>query len=270
MTVFGTVGAKVDVAYLYSEIFEQGCYERHGIELPQAATVIDVGANVGLFTLRVLERAPGATVYCIEPAPPTFACLAKNVAHFPGVQTFNVALMAEARSLEIAFYPRSPGNSTLYPNSKPEELQQFAQNASLKQVWGTNKLAAILLALVYPFRREVARYAFRRMLHGKQTFTCRAMTLDHLFEQQGLTAVDLLKVDVEGAEPDVFAGMSDAYLRRVRQIVVEISSANKPWIPSLERRLRDAGFDRVVFESIVSGGEPRSDVFPCSLYAART
>lgn len=269
MTVFSTAGAKADVEYLYQEIFEQGCYERHGIELPRAAVVIDVGANVGLFSLRVLKRAPDATVYCVEPAPPTFACLVKNLASFPGAHALNAALMSEARSFEMAFYPHTPGNSTLYPENKPEELRQFAQSASLKQVWDTNKLAAVLLGVVYPFRRRLAEIAFKRMLHGKLTFDCQAMTLNQLFVERHLTSVDLLKVDVEGAEPEVFAGLSDAHLGSVRQLVVEISPANKAWIPGFEARLRAAGFERVLLESIVAGGDPRSDVFPCSVYAAR-
>src|SRR4029079_3076700 len=49
--------------FLYQEIFEQRCYLRHGITLPDAACVFDVGAHIGLFTLFVRQESPRATVH---------------------------------------------------------------------------------------------------------------------------------------------------------------------------------------------------------------
>ena len=56
--------------------------------------VIDVGANVGHYTLRMSELAgPTGRVIAIEPVPETFALLAANVvlAPFPNVTLLNVA-----------------------------------------------------------------------------------------------------------------------------------------------------------------------------------
>jgi len=38
------------------EIFEDQCYLRHGIRLQDGATVVDIGANIGLFSLFVMSR----------------------------------------------------------------------------------------------------------------------------------------------------------------------------------------------------------------------
>ena len=37
--------------FLYREIFVDNAYFRHGIALPEDAVVVDVGANIGMFTL---------------------------------------------------------------------------------------------------------------------------------------------------------------------------------------------------------------------------
>ena len=266
-SVVGPATAKADIQYLHGEIFGQHCYERHGIRLADSRVVVDVGANVGLFALRVLELAPAATIYCFEPAPPTHACLVQNLAAHPRVEIFQAALGSGNEPLRIAYYPRTPGNSTLYPDAKPREAAQFAEHATLAQVWELSKLSCIGLALLYPLRRRLFHAAFSRVLRGEHSYPCTCMTLDQLFELRGLEQVDLLKVDVEGAERDVFEGLSDANLQRVRQLVVEISPAHKRWLEAFERRLRRAGFDNITLESLVADGEPRSDVFPCSMYA---
>ena len=64
--------------YVYREIFEDQCYLRHGITLGEAATVIDIGANIGLFSLFVRSRCPSASVFAFEPSPAAFRALRAN------------------------------------------------------------------------------------------------------------------------------------------------------------------------------------------------
>ena len=45
--------------YVYEEIFQDRSYLRHGIHLNDGDTVIDIGANVGLFSLFVMSRCRG-------------------------------------------------------------------------------------------------------------------------------------------------------------------------------------------------------------------
>jgi FkbM family methyltransferase len=59
-----------------------GLYDVPGLELPHRPRIIDVGANVGAFTVWALEeRWPDATVWAYEPAAETFACLLENTKH---------------------------------------------------------------------------------------------------------------------------------------------------------------------------------------------
>jgi hypothetical protein len=45
-------------------------YFAHGIEVFAGETVLDVGANIGLFGVEVLRRTHGdVALYCVEPVP---------------------------------------------------------------------------------------------------------------------------------------------------------------------------------------------------------
>lgn len=63
---------------LFFEIFANGCYRR---DLPGTVTgdVIDIGANIGAFTLDVAARYPGAAIHAYEADPETCRTLQRNV-----------------------------------------------------------------------------------------------------------------------------------------------------------------------------------------------
>src|SRR5262249_43367047 len=63
----------------FRELFEEEVYLRHGIDLPDGAVVLDVGANIGFFSLFVHQRAVAPRVFAFEPMPPTFAALSANM-----------------------------------------------------------------------------------------------------------------------------------------------------------------------------------------------
>ena len=57
-------GSPVEARFIYDEIFVQRCYSKHGIRVRTGDTVIDAGANVGLFTLFLLR---GGALGCAYP-----------------------------------------------------------------------------------------------------------------------------------------------------------------------------------------------------------
>jgi len=270
--VFATPKARRDVKFLYGEIFRDRCYEQHGIEYRVGGTVVDVGANFGLFALRVMQLQPTSRVLCVEPVPPIYACLAKNVAAHAGVSTFNLALSDKQSLLKITFYPHTPANSTLDPDGKVDEPNGFANEATLGWLWRVNKLLAAVVTPLYPvapLRRVVLRFVIKQLFRRPETYNVRTVTLDTLITQQELETIDLLKVDVEGAERDVLSGLSDDNLRRVRQLVIEISPHHKAWIPALEGRLRRCGFSRIELVSMIPDSDARRDAVPCTIYAVQ-
>ena len=110
--------------------------EGSAITLPRGAvTVIDVGANIGLFTLWALAEAPTSRVIAIEPAPATFALLGRNL-RAASADTRVSALMLGVgseirRGSELTYYPRMPGNSTFHPEEKWAQRRVFARREAV-------------------------------------------------------------------------------------------------------------------------------------------
>lgn len=78
----GTVlhaGADDAAGFLFLEIFANGCY-RAGLPAALDGDIVDVGANIGAFTLDVARRYPGSTVHAYEPDATSCARLRENVA----------------------------------------------------------------------------------------------------------------------------------------------------------------------------------------------
>jgi FkbM family methyltransferase len=71
---------------------------------------LDIGANVGIFSLVVAALDPGMTVHAFEPVPATFAALRRNVAvnTFTNVVAHEVALSDVVGRAEV-HVPRQPG-----------------------------------------------------------------------------------------------------------------------------------------------------------------
>jgi FkbM family methyltransferase len=78
--------------FLFLEIFANGCY-RDALKNAGGGTIVDIGANIGAFTLQALDRAD-VQVHAYEPNPRTLSVLRRNLA--ANALTGRVALHEEA------------------------------------------------------------------------------------------------------------------------------------------------------------------------------
>lgn len=62
---------------------------------------------------------------------------------------------------------------------------------------------------------------------GRPGGTIRAMTMDDVMDEYRLDRIDILKIDIEGAEKEVFADTS-SWIERVDAIIVELHERMKP------------------------------------------
>jgi hypothetical protein len=106
-----------DTTYIYDEVFGSEIYHHREMRLPNSPTIMDVGANIGLYTVWAHERYQPQAIYCYEASPRTFAYLEDNVQRLirpdiTRVSAFNHAIAStRARRSCCTSPPRYPGSA---------------------------------------------------------------------------------------------------------------------------------------------------------------
>lgn len=84
---------------LFHEIFLNNEYNLNFIK--EAQVVVDAGANVGLFALKIKNQLPDVKIICIEPDMDNFKMLQKNLSPYKNVILVNAALWSHETKLKI-------------------------------------------------------------------------------------------------------------------------------------------------------------------------
>lgn len=141
---------------------------------PTGGTFVDVGANVGMVVVQMIQTSGLGRAVAIEPVPVNFDRLQTSVAWTASdavCECVNVAVGAAPGHLEL--------------------VKDHADGVS------GNAVAA---------------------LDGELGIRVPVTTLDLLVDELGLSRLDMLKIDVEGFEAEVFAGAAET-VRRFRPVV---------------------------------------------------
>ena len=163
---------------LENEIFWKGIYKSLEPEtvwiiekLTQSATcVIDIGANTGLYSLFAKAINPKCIIHAFEPSKTTFTELKENIL----LNRFEIYANNMALSNKNGF-------STFY-----DTYENHQYSASLSPV----------------MLKENPSYSFEI-----NEYMVEVLTLDQYVANMGITVIDLIKIDVELHEPEVFEGM---------------------------------------------------------------
>ncbi|MCW3814407.1 non-ribosomal peptide synthetase [Micromonospora sp. DR5-3] len=206
-----------ETRYLYDEIFVQQVYLRDGIVLRPGATVLDVGANIGMFSLFVHTVCPDATIHAFEPVPSVTDVLRRNVAEFGVPATVHgIGLSRTDGEVSFTYYPGYSMMSGHAAYADPD-----AERAVIKRYLANERDAGaderdVLLDRVDELLTE--RFAGREL-----TVPVRPLSavLDELAPQR----IDLLKIDVQRAEADVLAGLAERHWPLIQQVAMEVHDA---------------------------------------------
>jgi FkbM family methyltransferase len=203
-----------DTSYIYHEIFVTQIYYHPEMRMPRHPVVMDVGANIGVYSIWAHRRYQPRAIYCYEPSPHTFAYLEDNTARLidgeiTRVHASRCAITGKAgQRLALHQAPLISGLSTLLDRSRIDWVQSLADSGEL-------------------------------VVHDVTTSTVSAE-----MAANGIGDVDLLKIDVEGYFMEVLAGIGEADFPRIRNIVLEIDYPEEAGatLASLDGMLRAKGY----------------------------
>lgn len=223
---------EAETRHFYDDIFEHRGYVRHGVRIEPGATVVDVGGNIGLFSLFASTEAPGVRLLTFEPAPPMAEHLRANLArHDVDATVFEMGLSDAEGSAQLAFYPRSSGMSTLAPDEEEEKRNLRAIIANQERLGNTES------AELADVSEELLDVRFTAT-----TYDVPLRRLSDVVREQGVDRIDLLKVDVQKAEEAVFDGIDEEHWPLVRQVVAEVHDGDDGRVARLTADLERRGF----------------------------
>jgi FkbM family methyltransferase len=176
-------------AYVFTDIY---VWQEYGYEFGgHPEVIVDAGAYTGLSTAFFAHRFPDAKIIAIEPGRESFDLLVQNTAAFPNVQPLRAALWTESGTVSLS----DPGDGawgirvTESTGSGPGPTSGSGPAAGADPV--------------------------------------RAVTVADVMREFGLGTIDLLKVDIEGSEKELFAAPGD-WIEHVDAICMELHDRFKP------------------------------------------
>ena len=169
-----------------------------GKRLPRVRTVLDIGANVGFFSIAARGRHPDAVIHAYEPNPRVLE-----------------SLRANAEPLGIVLHAEAVGNRAGF-------VQMIDEGASNQARTSAAQNGGISL-----------------------------VTLDTAIDRMG-GSVDLLKLDCEGAEWDLFE-LDEAW-KRIQNVRMEYHLFRGETVGQVERALQKLGFEAIHWQRDVGFG----------------
>lgn len=204
--------SKVEAYHLYSKICKQAVYSHTLSSLRENACVIDVGANIGLFTLIAHRQCPGLIAYVIEPASRLFSLLQANMRlHGVNAQVLRCALGDHEGKAPFTFYPQGTELSSL----KPDEFNDLRWREQL--ILGY--LRQHLPTLTEPPPQAIA---WLRQSGEHLVEQCTVRALSDIIRTHCLQRIDLLKISAPKSELEILCGIDEADWPKIQQLVLEI------------------------------------------------
>jgi FkbM family methyltransferase len=197
---------------IFNSVYAGHTYSPPGFEIQPDFTILDIGANIGSFSLcagQILRKGRGR-VFAFEPFPENYEQLRRNI-------EIN-SLQGKVTPIERAVWG-SAGTLQVHVNRDREE-------DGLQSVSNTGKHSCL---------PELAN-------SGAKTVDVQTTTLDQIVKDNNLATIDLLKLDCEGAEYEILFKASRATIERIKRITMEVHPLPSQGRKEIEHFLREYGF----------------------------
>lgn len=231
---------------LIYEIFYQNTYFLNNLDLNPGSIIIDVGANIGLFSLFALKQCQyDALIYCFEPIPSSFECLQKNLAPFHNktfLYNLGISDVAEDCSIQFTLFGNDLSTATYKPMDKMISNYNplLDYDILLKISQYRDKFLYKQLKYLPFMRKHLIRKNFQRQTSEKKVL-CQLTSLGQFIEKNEITHIDFIKIDVEGAEFDVVKSIKTTQFPMIKQLCIEVNNINNR-VEHLTLYLQEQGY----------------------------
>jgi len=236
------------------EIFVDKLYFQEGVSILPGDIVLDVGANIGVFTLFAAKQ--GAQVYAYEPVPPTFEVLQDNTClhHLERVaHTRNIGISDRVEKRLMFHYPScSVCDSWTAQDDLFELMSENWQNTlSLLKVADPDQYQAISSLGSKTLQEGAVREIMKKLSASPVQMKCEFDTLSGVIARENIQSIGLLKLDAELADWEILNGLKAEDWPRVRQVAMEVHLASD--VVPISHFLSERGFGQIVAKKLVQG-----------------
>ena len=269
-----SLGGDYGTAFVYKEIFEDKVYFKHGITLENVAApvVVDIGADIGFFTRFIVETFPKAVIFAAEPVPLLVNAIRRNIVGFEDrVHLHQVGIGSQGGTAKFDFdtsvsIGTSMCHDEVYKNAELHRVVAWTRAGLLDMIESGNLpeqptrticdllnhpvLGYIVFILLIPVMIVLTVYNLAAP-QTKFMVECPIRRLDEFLfdmckaDRSKLKRIDLMKIDVEGAEWAVIQSMSQETWDMVQQIVIEVHDIDGR-IQKVKDLLKQKGFKHIV------------------------
>ncbi len=165
--------SQIDLQFLFHEVWVDEIYTPRGYEIKDGDTILDIGANIGVFAVYAATVAENTQVLAFEPFPENIEFLQKNIKN--------------SKLQNVKIYPQAVAKSV-------EERVLAVSDSWIK-------------------------HSLNKAENSESGLRVQTTTFDRIMSE--IDQCDLLKIDCEGSEYEIFYSASPESLKRVRKIVGE-------------------------------------------------
>jgi len=110
-------------------------YSKHGFEIKEKDTVIDVGAHIGLFSLFASKSCKKGKIYAFEPIKENYEKLESNIKlnNLLNIQAYNTAVSKSTSKITLYQSNDESGHSKFVPTDSPIEVTSKSLNEFFKE-----------------------------------------------------------------------------------------------------------------------------------------
>lgn len=210
-TVFNKIGINLRKNITIGEAFK--LQKRIIGNANKAITIFDVGAYNGSISLKYNKLFPNSTIYSFEPFPESFESLKQTALQYKNIKPYNKGIGEYVGISKFHSNNYAPTNSILATHEEGDSN------------WGDKDL-----------------------LGTKDVLDIPLTTLDQVAKEENIKKIDILKLDVQGAEHKVMAGAQKLIeQKKIRLIYTEIITIptyqNQKELDEYLKMFREYGFE---------------------------